>query len=568
MAVEKPVSSSDYVYQEQILLLFKVLPTSLVGTLLGIFFVLLTLWPVMPHEHLYIWSGVFILITSLRTLHAFKVLKTPVTDLNLRGHSHLFAVGAILAAAMWGAVGVFLFPVGDPVRQIMLAFIIATTAAFAMTNIASQRYIAFIFLTIIMVPLNIQFFMAAHETMTPMGIMYFFAFLLFLAGVYRSNKVIIDNIKSTQNAIDSEERLRQSQQKLALHVQQTPLAVIEWSPELLVLDWNKAAEKIFGFSREEALGKSAYELIVPEQVAEHVESINTHLKNQAGGEFSINENMTKEGSKILCEWFNTPLIDENNKVISIVSLAHDVSERVRLDQLKNEFVSTVSHELRTPLTSLIGSISLIEGGTAGVLPDKATELLQIALNNANRLELLINDILDIQRIESGQFEYHFADVSLNDITTQSIEENASFSVQKNINIEFKQPDSDIIIHADSMRIRQVFDNLLSNAFKFSSKNSTIEIVIQTRNNIARVSVRDYGIGIADDFQDRLFDQFTQYDSSTARGFSGTGLGLSIARSIIAQHNGIIAYEKPDGSGSCFFFELPIVNPETSDNDQK
>ncbi len=555
----KPASViTDKVSEEQVLLAFRALPSTVAGTTIGIVFTLIALWPAVSHTALQVWAGLFMVVTILRGLQGIGDASERVTRKNIHKSIALFTTGTVVAAMMWASVSVFLFPVDDPVRQVILAFMFATTAAFAMANIASLRKTVLAFLVILLLPLAIRFFMTEHAVSTLLGVMVVIALLLFSVSALRIHQVIVSNIKSTRAAIESEDNLRQSQQRLALHIQQTPLAVIEWTPGLRVCEWNAAAENIFGYTWQEAVGKSANDLLVPDQLVTHVESVRAQIVDKSGGLYSINENRTRDGRIILCEWFNTPLIDAAGEVIGIASLARDVTERIKLDRIKNEFVSTVSHELRTPLTSLRGSLGLVLGGVVGELPDKVRDLLQIANNNAERLQRLINDILDIQRIESGQIEYHFETLSITQLVKQSIEENAGFALQGNIDIKLVASGDDMNVCADRDRLRQVMDNLLSNAIKFSHANSEVNVSLDRRGDHARVAIRDHGVGVPDEFRPRLFKQFTQCDASASRDFAGTGLGLSIAKGIIEQHQGKIAYEKPDGQGSCFYFDLSIV----------
>jgi len=552
----KPINP-DEVYQEQAMLLFKALPTSIVGTLLGISFVLLIMWPAIPHQTLFIWTGLFILVTLIRLVQSLKVLRHKHHPPDLRLNVRYFTIGAMAAAIMWAASSVFLFPANDPVRQVILAFILSTTSAIAISNFASMKRIAFSFVFIISIPLAIRFFMSQTETHTFMGIMIILSFFLFLFVASRSNRAIVGHIKSSHEAKESEHQLRQSQQKLALHIQRTPLAVIEWSPELDVTEWNTAAEKMFAYTREEAIGKNAYDLVIPKNIKKYTDEIKTELTNRSGGLYSINENKTKDGRIILCEWFNTPLVDDKGETIGIASLARDVTERIRLDRLKDEFVSTVSHELRTPLTSLCGSIGLLLGGTVGKLPEKANDLLEIANNNAGRLKHLINDILDIQKIEAGQIQYKLQNIEIAKLVEQTIKDNAGYALQRKIQLKLANTENNTLVYVDKVRLSQVLDNLISNAIKFSQEKAIVDINISPQNTHVRVSVQDYGVGVPKEFRPHLFERFTQNDASASRDFAGTGLGLSIAKGIIEQHHGRIGYQPVHDGGSNFYFDLPV-----------
>jgi PAS domain S-box-containing protein len=234
----------------------------------------------------------------------------------------------------------------------------------------------------------------------------------------------------------------------------------------------------------------------------------------------------------------------------------DITEKKKVDRMKDEFVSIVSHELRTPLTSIHGSIDLIRQEKAGTLPDKAKALLEIACRNSVRLKELIEDLLDIQKLESNKIEFNFKPLELKSLLVTSIENNKSFGEQ--LNVEFVLDDiiPDIKVSADSSRLKQVMDNLLSNAAKFSPPDGAVGVSITHYNQSVRVSVSDSGPGIPEEFRPKIFQKFTQADSSRTRRKGGTGLGLSIAKSIVEQHGGKIGFETELDAGTTFYFELP------------
>lgn len=552
--------SKERIFNEQSWLLFRAAPTSVSGTFLGILFVVLILWSVTEHQPLLIWTGLFIVFNSLRAVHAYWFI-THREHLDIRRWTLIFGIGASIAASFWGSTAIFLFPHHDRVHQVMLDMMLMVACAVAITNISMIRIISFLFILLSMIPIAFQFLSTHNEEMNLLGVMTLIATGLFLLGSNRVYRVTTENIINRLEATESERQLRQSQQRLTLHIERTPLAVIEWSLDFRVTQWNLAAEKIFGYSREEALGKSGLDLIVDDEHKPIVQHLVDDLINQRGGYYSINENITKRGSFILCEWFNTTLIDDDGRVIGLASLVNDVTERVRTEQLKNEFVSTVSHELRTPLTSLRGSLGLVLGGVGGELHAKTRELLQMADNNAGRLHNLINDILDIQKIESGLVNYQFKRIAIMPLIEQALRENQGYAQQGKITLEIGKRCDRVEVEVDEQRILQVLANLLSNAIKFSPAQGRVEIDAEPVGKRLRISVTDHGPGISEDFLPKLFDKFSQADASSSRTFAGTGLGLSIAKGIVEAHHGILAYRRNERGGSCFYFELPMLNRE-------
>jgi signal transduction histidine kinase len=233
-------------------------------------------------------------------------------------------------------------------------------------------------------------------------------------------------------------------------------------------------------------------------------------------------------------------------------------ERKRLSQLQDEFVSTVSHELRTPLTSISGSLGLLVGKAAGDLPATAARLLAIAYTNSQRLVRLVNDILDIEKMESGQVIFNFKRIEVRSLVEQAIEANREFAKGYGIRFRFDES-STHEVRADSDRLMQVVTNLLSNAVKFSPPDADVVVAIENADEHVRISVRDHGPGIPADFRPRIFEKFTQADTSNQRQKGGTGLGLSIVKQIVQRLGGEVGFSDAPGGGTIFYVDLPSLD---------
>ena len=232
----------------------------------------------------------------------------------------------------------------------------------------------------------------------------------------------------------------------------------------------------------------------------------------------------------------------------------DISQRYALDRLKDEFISTVSHELRTPLTSIRGALGLLSSGILGEVNDKAANLLRIALTNSDRLVRLINDILDLERIQSGREPLTFRPVQLAEIVRQAIE--GMQPVAEAAGVQLIHDTTQAEIDADPDRLLQVLTNLLSNAIKFSPPNSTVSIMLRPGVSGVTLSVIDHGRGIPADKLEAIFGRFQQVDASDSRQKGGSGLGLAICRTIVLQHSGRIWAERNPVRGSTFRVFLP------------
>lgn len=225
-------------------------------------------------------------------------------------------------------------------------------------------------------------------------------------------------------------------------------------------------------------------------------------------------------------------------------------------EVKSQFVSVVSHELRTPLHSIMGSLSLLDTGKLEQYPDRSRKMVKIAFKNSKRLSNLIDDLLDLQKLEAEQMSYDFAPVDLSDIVYDAIESVQGVSDRNEVDLVFVNPGVRLIARADHSKIQQVLTNLMSNALKFSDKGSSVEIRLFADADKVGVEVKDFGIGIPEGSRAVVFGKFSQVDSSDERNHAGSGLGLSIAEQIITAHGGVIDYVSEPGQGATFRIELP------------
>jgi signal transduction histidine kinase len=231
-------------------------------------------------------------------------------------------------------------------------------------------------------------------------------------------------------------------------------------------------------------------------------------------------------------------------------------ERKRLDRMKDEFVATVSHELRTPLTSISASLGLLMGKAGANLPDAAVRLLAIAHTNSQRLVRLVNDILDIEKMESGRVVFKFGRVEVRPLIRRAIEANRGFAEAGGMRIRLEDACAVCDVRADPDRLAQVVTNLLSNAIRFSPADNEVVVAIENGTDVVRISVRDHGPGISADFKPHIFERFAQVDATNARQKGGTGLGLSIVKQIVDRLSGAVGFGDAPGGGTIFHVELP------------
>jgi PAS domain S-box-containing protein len=325
-----------------------------------------------------------------------------------------------------------------------------------------------------------------------------------------------------------------------------------------IVSFNRKAEELTGYTVEEVRGQS-YTLFLPPG-PERKKARRAFLKNMRGQpdktELTI---IRKDGREVILELSTRP-IWQGGQIVGIQGIGRDITERKELERLKSDFISTVSHELRTPLTSIKGYVDLVLAGDVGPLTPEQKEFLTIVSQNTTRLTELINDLLEIERLESGKIEFEFAELDLAEVlenVARSLHVNAE---QKGLEFLTEIP-SGLKVRGDRERLAQVFLNLLSNAIKYTPAG-TVELRAHQEDDAVVVEVRDTGIGLSESDLQKLFQKFFRSDNPYVRKVSGTGLGLSIAKAIVERHGGTITVTSQLGQGSTFTVRLPaLARPE-------
>ena len=358
----------------------------------------------------------------------------------------------------------------------------------------------------------------------------------------------ISEIKKAEQAFtDSERQIRQI-------IDAVPAVIAYTDREERIRLCNKATSKMMGVPVDRIIGQTISQLFSEQTYRDIYPYV---LRAMAGEtvQFERTQRMPHGGTIDLSATY-IPRHDMQGRIEGFYSMTTDISELKRLDRMKSEFVSTVSHELRTPLTSIRGSLGLLAGGVAGALPDKARSLVDIARNNCERLIRLINDILDIEKIESGQLVFNSKALDLMTLIEQAVKANESYAEQyrTRLGVTAALPGASVV--GDHDRIIQVLTNLISNACKFSPPGSTVDIALTRADGYLRIAVIDHGPGIPEEFKARIFQRFSQADSTDTKQKGGTGLGLSISKAIVERLGGTIGFESEPDKGTSFFFTLP------------
>ncbi len=326
----------------------------------------------------------------------------------------------------------------------------------------------------------------------------------------------------------------------------------------IIETFNPAAEAMFGYSSREVIGKNVAILMSEDERAAHdgyvrnSEIYAPRIINKARDLYGLR----KDGTLFPME-LNVSRIEISGRVV-FVGIIRDIAEKTEVARLKSEFVSTVSHELRTPLTSIKGALGLIASGALGELSGDVTRLIEIADKNSGRLISLVNDILDMDKLESGNIVLDSRELDITSLVADAVESNIGFAEEHDVNFVLGDNADGQKVHGDESRLAQVLANLLSNAAKFSPAGESVEVTVVSANGLTRVAVSDHGSGIPDNFREHIFERFSQADGSDVRQKGGSGLGLNISKLIVEMHDGEIGFDSEVGVGSTFFFNLPTI----------
>ncbi|MGE4408748.1 PAS domain-containing sensor histidine kinase [Pseudomonas sp.] len=358
----------------------------------------------------------------------------------------------------------------------------------------------------------------------------------------------------------AQEEMRERERYLSLLIANVIDAIVIIDARGIIETFNHAAEQIFGYSAQEVLGRNLSMLMPEPDRSAHDGYLAAYAQRGTPRALEQNRELTalrRNGETFTIELRVSQITHHGER--KFIGLVRDITERKRIERMKSELVSIVSHELRTPLTSISGALGLIVGSALGEPPAAMRQMLLIAHQNSLRLGRLIDDLLDMDKLVAGKMTFALGTHSLARQLEQAIASNQGYAAQHEVRFVLL-PVADLQIVADDDRLQQVLANFISNAVKFSPVGGVVVLSAERRGDWARISVRDQGPGIAQAFHARIFQKFSQADSSDTRHKGGTGLGLAISKELVEHMHGRIGFESEPGHGACFWCELPLAAP--------
>ncbi|MDX1374162.1 MAG: ATP-binding protein [Burkholderiales bacterium] len=495
------------------------------------------------------------------------------------------AIGALALGTGWGYAAAVFFPGGEQ-EQIFIAFVVALVATGGLPMFSTVWWVYALYALGVMIPFNVVLFAYGTENFRVLGAavptLYVanvftayqlgrvFAAAYGLRGAYR--KLWDDNAEinaqlasQLDDLLEAHRAVQAYDRKLSLFSERAPIAVFEVDPNATIHDMNPAAENLFGYAAHELVGRNGITMLFPSDDRPQTEKWWREFVAAGKPTTIVAERcLRRDELELTCEWTLTPLVDEDDKVTSIVIQGRDITHQRESERMRSEFTSTLSHELRTPLTSILGSLQLLRSGVLGELDKDQDEVTEIAERNGQRLLDLINEVLDIEKIESGRVVLVPETVEVDEFVTDSVRLNQGFADRFTVTLKLVGEPPRVRVRGDRKRLMQIMTNLLSNAAKFSPPNETVEVTCTLKDGRVRLVVADRGPGIPEAFRSKIFGRFAQADSTDSRIKGGTGLGLAICKRLIEMMQGRIGFSPREGGGTEFWFELPVMRAEEED----
>ncbi len=565
--IKRPPDSLDQqIKLEEIRLLYGGTPFSYTASLVIAFIIYyVLLGHASSQSNLNIWLVSICIVLLLRSIESLRFSKCTKVEQLESGWRTRFFIGTGIAGCVWGLLPWLGY--SDNVEYV--AFIVVCQVGVIAGSLSTLCYrwetmALFLLPSSILLILRLVTAEADNFSNATSFVLCVFIFFSLSAGRRIFNNTQ-QNIRLRIEADNRERAIELMHQKQALHLQNTPLAIIEFDIDFNISEWNKAAERIFGYNKDEALGENVMRLILTRDTSAETEKIWQRLLNYEAVIGTTIENKTKYGATIFCEWFVTPLTGENNEIVGIAAMALDITDKKqnelaiikskdeaeKANQAKSDFLSSMSHELRTPLNAILGFTQLLKYEKD--LTEKQQSHISEIDSAGNLLLELVNQILDLARIEKGHLQLSMEQVMLSKVFEECSSMITPLVEQNNLTLDITS-DTDGYVIADYTRLKQVMLNLLGNAIKYNVKNGSVSLkVMQKECDIIRICVIDTGKGISEKLLPEIFQAFNRLNATN--NIEGTGIGLSISKQLVEMMDGTIGVSSTLNKGSEFWIEL-------------
>jgi PAS domain S-box-containing protein len=540
------------------------------------------LWQSRPHEMIVFWLGLTLLLSAATGALCWGYRRVaPPPEARLEWVRRLALAAAGLGAG-WGFAAALFFPGGGG-EQVLVAFTVALVASGAVPVFSTLWWVYAVYAASVLLPFGVVLFAYGDDFLRWLGAAVPLLYAANVAtavqlgrtfanayGLRDAYQKLSDENADTQmqlgeqldSLLEAHRQVQAAARKLSLYSERAPIAVLEVDANGTILDINPAAENLFGYAAPELAGRNCFHMLLAPEEREATQAWWQRIMAAGQPATTVAERcLRRDGLELACEWTVTPLVDDEGRVGSVVMQGRDITQQRTAERVRSEFTSTLSHELRTPLTSILGSLQLLTSGALGSLDQDQTELVDLAERNGQRLLDLINEVLDIEKLESGRLSLVPETLALDDLVRESLRLNQGYADRFQVRLALDGEPPRLDVRADRKRLMQVMTNLLSNAAKFSPPGGAVEVAVRRDGERVRVLVSDRGPGIPEKFRPRIFGRFAQADLADSQIKGGAGLGLAICKRLVEMMQGEIGFEDRAGGGTSFFFELPVLRAE-------
>jgi PAS domain S-box-containing protein len=571
----------ERIYEAQVNYLYSNAAIGLLTTFVNSAVLAYLLWPRVWTGGLVIWLSLLWLFTLFRYGLILRHRRAvSLADYRPLYWGRWFIASMLIAGLLWGSIVLLAYPATELPYQIFVAFVLGGMAAGASSSLAALYSVPLLFNLAAVLPVIGRLLYDGGQIQSAMAIMSALFLAMMLVFARRSHNMFVstvrlgleksrlldeyartrdDLLQEVSGRAQAEASLRDSQSRLRTIVEKAPLIIFATDTEgRFVLSEGKGLESL-RVKPGELVGRNIEEVYA--QTPAMIEALQRALRGEE-------RTCRREVEGRLFDAICTPMRDANEQIIGVIGIETDVTEKMRVERIRRDLISTVSHELRTPLTSIIGALQLVHAGVLDEDVAKRNELLDNALRNSQRLIRLVNDILDIDKLESGKMTFDMQRLPLTALLEQAMDANHAYADSYGVGLDLCRDECDAHVSVDGERFLQVMNNLLSNAIKHSPRGKQVQIRAECLDHrfgrqdsrplpAVRVEVVDNGPGIPEAARATIFEKFTQVAADNSPVQGGSGLGLSIARAIVERLDGDIGFEVDESRRETrFYIVLP------------